>query len=342
VIFLKSIWIIININMTKIRGRVEVDSYYNKNLIFDNKKNKEWHYTISRYIKIFDLFKKNNIEIFTSDLLSEADTNFNIQIDFKRLPNPKKKNYLIVNEPSLIIPSNHNSEILKKFDKVFTYNDNIKGENIIKVNLPYDFENIKTYKNYSKTGYLLVSSNLKSKIAYENYSFRNEVINFFKDKNLRFHLYGKGWDKKTSSSRIINKLLKYFYIPNSIKSYKGVADNKIKLGANYLFQFAIENSSNIDGYISEKLFDCFFSGSIPIYLGPKNILDYIPKDSFININDFKNLHHLINYCENLSHEEVNQIRESGLSFLKSNDIEKFDYRYYSNIIVENILKDLSQ
>jgi alpha(1,3/1,4) fucosyltransferase len=328
--------------MTRIKGRVEVSSYYYKNLIFDDKKNKEWDYTISRYIRIFDLFKKNNIDLFTNDLLNDSDANFNIQIDFQSLPNPTEKNYLIVNEPSIIIPSNHNLEILKKFDKVFTYNDDLKGENIIKVNLPYDFKNIKTYKNFSKKGYLLVVSNLKSNKIHENYSLRNEVIDFFEDKDLGFHLYGKDWNKKTSSSRFVNKLLKYFPVSNKIKSYKGVIDDKIKLGSNYLFQFAIENSSNINGYISEKLFHCFFSGCIPIYLGPKNILDYIPKKSFINISDFKSLEDLINYCENLTLKEINQIRESGSIFLKSSDIERFDYTNYSDVIVENILNDLSK
>ena len=328
--------------MIKNKGRILVDHCYEKNLIFDQKKNEEWFFTISRYIKIFDLFKKNNINIFTNDLISEADTNFNIQIDFKCLPNPIKKNYLIVNEPSLINPSNHDIEILKKFDLVFTWNDDVKGENIIKINLPYDFENTKIYENHSNEGYLLVCSNLKSTKSYENYSIRNMVVNFFEDKHLRFHLYGKGWDKKRSNYRLINKFYKYLSISNNIKSYQGEIDDKIKLGANYKFQFAIENSSNNDGYISEKIFHCFFSGCIPIYSGPKNILKYIPKESFINMNDFKNLGDLLNHCDNLNLNETKQLRESGINFLKSKNIKQFDHKYYSNIIVENILNDLSK
>ena len=31
------------------------------------------------------------------------------------------------------------------------------------------------------------------------------------------------------------------------------------------------------GYISEKIFDCFYSGTIPIYLGAKDVKTIFPK-----------------------------------------------------------------
>jgi|TARA_B110000114_G_C15076539_1_gene392073 alpha-1,4-fucosyltransferase len=39
--------------------------------------------------------------------------------------------------------------------------------------------------------------------------------------------------------------------------------------------------SKTDGYVTEKIFNAFLSGSIPIYDGAPNIMDYIFPNSFI-------------------------------------------------------------
>lgn len=41
------------------------------------------------------------------------------------------------------------------------------------------------------------------------------------------------------------------------------------------------------GYITEKIFDCFFPGVIPIYWGAENVTDYIPQDTFIDRRNLK-------------------------------------------------------
>lgn len=50
----------------------------------------------------------------------------------------------------------------------------------------------------------------------------------------------------------------------------------------YKFVFICENSIS-EGYITEKIFNCYFSKIIPIYYGSNKITDYFNKDSFINI-----------------------------------------------------------
>lgn len=52
----------------------------------------------------------------------------------------------------------------------------------------------------------------------------------------------------------------------------------------YKFILCVENS-NQDGYITEKIFNVFFSKSIPIYSGAPNIYKFIDSKSFINITN---------------------------------------------------------
>merc|ERR1740117_538797 len=51
--------------------------------------------------------------------------------------------------------------------------------------------------------------------------------------------------------------------------------NKTAVMAQYLFHLAFENS-NVDDYITEKLWGALESGSLPVYLGANNIKERVP------------------------------------------------------------------
>ena len=52
----------------------------------------------------------------------------------------------------------------------------------------------------------------------------------------------------------------------------------------YMFSFAIENSS-YSSYFTEKILDCFATGTIPVYWGSPDIIDFFNKDGIIFLND---------------------------------------------------------
>ncbi|XP_062594217.1 alpha-(1,3)-fucosyltransferase fut-6-like [Saccostrea cucullata] len=66
-----------------------------------------------------------------------------------------------------------------------------------------------------------------------------------------------------------------------------ITECHMKFAEEYKFFLAIENSICKD-YTSEKLFNFFFHNltMIPIISGPQNVLEYIPKGTFINILDY--------------------------------------------------------
>ncbi|KAF9302542.1 4-alpha-L-fucosyltransferase, partial [Linnemannia elongata] len=71
--------------------------------------------------------------------------------------------------------------------------------------------------------------------------------------------------------------------------------------APYPFGLAAENSNCI-GYITEKIYDVFASGSIPVYIGAADIADFVPEGSYINVNDFDTYDDLINYMKTVDRE----------------------------------------
>ena len=96
-------------------------------------------------------------------------------------------------------------------------------------------------------------------------------------------------------------------------------ENKIEGLKDYCFSFAIENSKE-PGYYTEKVFDCFLTGTIPIYWGDPNISDIFDKNGIIVYDD--------NFVyENLSYSLYESKKQSVLNnfniaknLIKSNHI----------------------
>ena len=63
----------------------------------------------------------------------------------------------------------------------------------------------------------------------------------------------------------------------------------------YKFVFVCENSV-ADGYITEKIFNCLFARTIPIYYGSSNIRRYINRRAFIEVN-IDNIHEMANQIQ---------------------------------------------
>jgi len=81
---------------------------------------------------------------------------------------------------------------------------------------------------------------------------------------------------------------------------RGLA-SKLEVIADYKFTIAFENSIDKD-YVTEKLFDSFWAGSVPVYLGAPNVDEFLPGDHcLINVNDFSSAKDLADYL--LYHQE---------------------------------------
>lgn len=64
------------------------------------------------------------------------------------------------------------------------------------------------------------------------------------------------------------------------------SDTRLATLARYKFTLAFENSIAPD-YVTEKFFDPLIAGSVPVYLGAPNVLDFAPANRcFINVADF--------------------------------------------------------
>ncbi|MBN2479977.1 MAG: hypothetical protein JXA94_07095 [Parachlamydiales bacterium] len=223
---------------------------------------------------------------------------------------PKKKLVLFTWEPPCVKPENFEKKYLKSFSKVFTFNDDIiDNKTYFKFYYPDAKQMVEKIPSFNEKKLLcLIASNKSSDYKDEIYSKRVEAIKFFEEFAANdFDLLGRGWSKE------------------KFPSYKGAiaSDAKIENLKNYKFSLAYENSTDINGYITEKIFDCFTSGCVPIYLGAKNITDYIPENCFIDRRNFKSLSELYVFLKTMTDDDYSKYISNIKKYLTSDESKLF-------------------
>lgn len=302
------------------------------------------------YYLLKKFFYNKNYDLSTYDINSIDDSDIVIYNDMpKVLPNKEniKKSYLLLFESELIKPENWDLKKHKYFNKIFTWDDKIiDNKKYFKINFSHLFPEC-INKDLSKKEKLciLIAGNKKVNHSLELYSKRVEAIRWFESSHPNdFDFYGIGWDEYTSSNKYIRfffrklKLLKLF--KTNFLSYKGKVDSKKEVLEKYKFAICYENARDIDGYITEKIFDSFFAGCIPIYWGANNITEHIPNECFIDQREFDSYEKLYEFITKMSEEEYLRYLNAIESYLNSSKADEFRAEYFANTIVNTVLNDI--
>jgi hypothetical protein len=139
-------------------------------------------------------------------------------------------------------------------------------------------------------------------------------------------LYGRGWERWWSRNSMWLPYWRHRKILMSI--YKGACASKYEVMSQYHFALCFENMA-MNGYITEKIFDCLYAGTIPIYLGAKDISDLIPEDVYIDCRKFSTWRDLHDKMVGMSDTEIQSMRAAGRAFLQS----ERGLRYYDSLIM---------
>lgn len=154
------------------------------------------------------------------------------------------------------------------------------------------------------------------------YPVRRKIIKFLSERN-DFDLYGRGWEQESA-----------VYIRNVYRGEVAVVD-KIKKLREYKFVLCLENAA-FPGYVTEKIFDAFFAGSVPVYLGAPDIADYIPRNAFIDVRDFKDTLQLVAFLDSIDETAFLTYLENIETFLRSEDFTKWSHHRFTRIVIDLI------
>ena len=307
---------------------------------------KKYNYRWSNYLK--KMIEDDGGEIHTFDILpfEEADAilcfdNVYFQNNrfFKELYSCDKLGCTthIEYEPPSANCKIHSDDGLKKLSNLFksliTYNDNVvNNDTIIKGCIGDFYTKKQKYNNdFKKRKLLTIIANdrcglfLFERHPNELYSEREKAVRYFQDKCPKdFDLYGdywpddlkKCWKKKLSRDEKSNYMRKYKFII----SYDSICKQ--------------------NGYVSEKIFDCFNAKVVPIYWGADNVTNYIPKECFIDRRKFSSDDELFNFLVNMKENEYNKYIHAIEKYLESEQYLSLFSSYASaKIIYKELCKE---
>ena len=290
-------------------------------------------------------FTKNNIDIESINKISSISSyDIIIELDIK---NTLHKNcYLLVVESPLIRPENFDLELHQNFKKIFTWNDDmVDNQKYFKINYAFDIPKTIPKKFTGKKLCCTIAGNKYAKHPDELYTKRVEFIRWFEKYHPDdFDLYGTQWNQYRFGHSVIGRVLnrvKFLRKKDLFPSYKGMVESKFETMQNYKFAICYENIKDQNGYITEKIFDCFFAGCIPIYWGAKNVTEHIPKECFIDKRDFDSFEDLYDYMVNMQEREYMKYLDNIENFLNSSKADPFRAETFANTIVNEILKDIN-
>lgn len=114
----------------------------------------------------------------------------------------------------------------------------------------------------------------------------------------------------------------------------GPIDNKIEGLKDYYYHLAVENVKK-DYWFTEKLIDCFVTGTIPIYWGCPSIGNYFNTDGMVLFNDLTELKGRLEQCtEKFYEDNLSAVRENFELAKKYTLAEDWIYRNIASAFKE--------
>jgi hypothetical protein len=303
------------------------------------------------YRQLRELFMEVGIELSTADMNIGREVAFELHINAqRRLPTCPAYAYLY--EDPIIRPLNSKISQLRRYRKVFTSNETlIDDKQILRLDYPNDLS-LRPVPGFDERDLfcVMIASNkaLLHPHPHNLHDNRIEIIRFFEmHAPEMFTLYGKGWDIPAVRPGHMGRLIKRMnewrarMVPSHpFPSYRGAINKKSEILDRAKFSICYENSRGSPGYLTEKIFDCFTSGCIPVYIGTTHKTAPIPADCYIDGDSFKNPAELLQFLQSIDAADHARYQSAIQRFLAGADSIRFTNTHFCRSLVNVIVDDL--
>lgn len=344
------VWII---PFSKLRNRIRINSIFLKDLGYkinyanykDKVKGKKTFFARNDWAVNEREFKNNYFYKFIKrHYLPDLEISYNPDIEFFA---PNGKRYFLEKSKAKIkifytgecVSKNAINEVWKE------YSDNCVND--VDLSLGFDRLDESKYKNYVRFP-IWINYNF-GEILEENFS-KDKIketidnINSAKSKKNKFASLVASHDVPKIRTEIFNEVNKIgkvscagklLHNDDTLKNDFG--NNKIEYLRDFKFNICPENTIS-DGYITEKLFDSFRAGCIPIYSGDENIeMDLVNKNALLFYRACEDNSALLKEVEKLNKDD--KLFEAFQNQIKIND-SMVDYLWERREKILNRLENL--
>jgi hypothetical protein len=117
--------------------------------------------------------------------------------------------------------------------------------------------------------------------------------------------------------------------------------DKYEVMSRHAFAVCYENMV-MPGWITEKIFDCFYAGVVPIYLGAQDIGEAIPHECFIDRRDFATYDALNRFLNSVTPDDLRRYREAARDYLQSAAFRPFSAEAFADRFLADIGAHLAE
>lgn len=242
--------------------------------------------------------------------------------------NPSLRILYMPTEPP-VVSCLHTCTILgaMPFDRVLFWNDRFvdRYQHAVKCNIgqpKIDPERIPSVDFEKKRFLSAITSGKLIKHKNGLHAERFRAFDFFSGKAEGMDLYGVGWEKRN--------------LPFVKASYRGRCASKRDVLKNYKFSICFENAKGYPGLITEKIFDCFAAGTVPVYYGPPNVQNYLPDSCYIDFCRFTDYEELYRFLVKMTEAEYQSYLDAAKAFVDSKEYYEFTSKKFAEIVSEQI------
>lgn len=322
-----------------------------KNTIFNTLSSANRDDCFAPYALMREKFYTLGIKIDTADRTDGHPLTFEIHQDIQH-ETMASVNYLLMFETKYVRKENGDPSEWCKYKKIFTWDEDlVDGDRFVHLNLPNPIH-IHPVDGFSTRDRFccLISGNktLSTREERSLYPERVNTIRWFESHAPEeFDLYGVDWDIPEVRSGIYGKferrfwrMLSNFLTLRPFSSYRGSVPHKRDVLAKTRFSICYENVRDLPGYITEKIFDCFFAGCVPVYWGANNIADHVPTNCFIDRRNFSNTEEVYRFLKSITEQEFRGYQQRISDFLRSGAAYPFSSECFAETIVNTIVQDI--
>jgi hypothetical protein len=322
-----------------------------QNIIFDTSHPANRDDCFAPYALLKNKFQSFGIQIDTADESQAETLAYELHQDVQS-GSKAATNYLLMFETEFVKIENANAAAWRNYRKIFTWDDTLAdGDRFIKINFPNPIR-IHLEDGFSARDRFccLISSNrtLAKQDDRNLYPERVKAIRWFEQNApLDFDLYGLDWDRPVVGGGLVGKLERRFWRTlgrlvtlRPFPSYRGRVAHKRDVLTRTRFAICYENVRDLPGYITEKIFDCFFSGCVPVYWGASNVTNHIPADCFVDRRQFRDTEEVYQFLKAMTELEFGGYQQRIATFLRSDAAYPFGSEFFAETIVTTIMHDI--
>ncbi len=145
-----------------------------------------------------------------------------------------------------------------------------------------------------------------------------------------FDLFGEGWSTR-------HPAVEPGLHTAAQHAFRGTTRDVPRLLGEYRFSLVFEHM-RFPGYVSHRIFECFFARCIPIYSGAPDVAQYVPPAAFIDARQFATYEDLERYLRATTEADARRYLDAAHTFLASTAYGRFCIDRFARDVVDALVQ----